>query len=132
MQFIFIFYLFEDDILTLKPSLPCSDEPTRPGKPDIVDYDNTMVKLEWTPPEKDGGRPITHYIIEIRDKLSVEWKEAVSTPDTTCACTVPNLKEGAIYNFRVRAANKAGVGEASEPTENHLCKHRNCEYFMNK
>ncbi|KAK7065507.1 Immunoglobulin like [Halocaridina rubra] len=101
------------------------DEPTRPGKPDIIDYDNTMVKLQWTPPEKDGGRPITHYHVEIKDKLSVEWKEVLQTPDTKCEATVPGLKEGMVYSFRVRAANKAGVGEASEPTDNHLCKHKN-------
>ncbi|XP_047491377.1 twitchin-like isoform X5 [Penaeus chinensis] len=101
------------------------DEPSRPGKPEIIDYDNKSVQLRWTPPEKDGGRPITHYHVEMKDKLSVEWKEVLQTPDTKCECTVPDLKEGTIYSFRVRAANKAGVGEASEPTENHLCKHKN-------
>lgn len=106
-----------------------TDEPGRPGKPDIIDYDNKMVILQWTPPENDGGRPITHYHIEVKDKLSVDWKEVVQTKDTKCEAEVPGLKEGTIYSFRVRAANKAGVGEASEPTDNHLCKHKNCESF---
>ena len=39
------------------------DEPSKPGKPEIVDYDNTKCDLKWAIPEKDGGRPITHYIV---------------------------------------------------------------------
>lgn len=88
-----------------------------------------MVVLRWTPPEKDGGRPITHYHIEMKDKHSLDWTEVVQTPDTNCEAMVPGLKEGTIYSFRVRAANKAGVGEASEPTDNHKCKHRNRECY---
>ena len=103
------------------------DEPGRPGKPDVIDYDNTMVVLQWTPPEKDGGRPITHYSIEYKEKLSMDWVKAVDTPDTKCEMTVPGLKEGTVYSFRVKAHNKAGCGEASEPSDNHLCKHKNCE-----
>ena len=49
-------------------------EPGKPGKPEIADYDNTMVKLKWTKPESDGGRPITHYVIEMKDKFS-DWTE---------------------------------------------------------
>lgn len=109
-------------------SLSHTDEPSRPGKPEIIDYDNTMVVLKWEPPEKDGGRPITHYVIEMKDKHSVEWKEVVTTKDHNPEAQVPGLKEGTVYSFRVKAANKAGVGEASEPTDNHLCKHKNSEF----
>ena len=51
-----------------------SDEPGKPGKPEITDYDNTMVKLKWEKPEKDGGRPILHYVVEQKDKFS-DWTE---------------------------------------------------------
>ena len=39
------------------------------------------------------------------------------------------LKEQMTYQFRVRAVNKAGKSEPSEPTGNHLCKHRNRTYM---
>jgi hypothetical protein len=36
-----------------------SDTPSAPGLPEIVDWDETMVKLKWEPPIRDGGAPIT-------------------------------------------------------------------------
>ena len=95
----------------------------------IEDYDNTMVDLVWERPSSDGGRPITHYIIEIRDKINSDWREAVVTKDDTLKARVPDLKEGTVYQFRVRGVNKGGIGEPSEPTDNHLCKHRNRKFI---
>lgn len=104
------------------------DEPGRPGKPSIVDYDNKSVSLKWPKPESDGGRPITHYTVEMKDKFSPDWIEVAKTEDSTPEVKVENLKEKQIYQFRVRAHNKAGASEPSEPTDNHLCKHKNCKY----
>lgn len=42
--------------------------PDRPGAPQATDWDKDHVDLEWTPPKKDGGAPITDYIIEKRPK----------------------------------------------------------------
>ena len=103
-----------------------ADEPGKPSKPEIEDYSISSATLTWIKPDTDGGRPLTHYIIEMREKLSVEWKEVMVTPDPTCKATVTGLKENQVVQFRVRAANKAGHGEASEPTDNHTVKHRNC------
>lgn len=86
--------------------------------------------LTWTKPDNDGGRPLTHYIVEMKDKLSVEWKEVFSTPDTACQATIDGLKENQVVQFRIRAVNKAGPGEPSESTENHVVKHRNRMYYF--
>ncbi|KAL1129846.1 hypothetical protein AAG570_012790 [Ranatra chinensis] len=100
------------------------DEPGKPGTPEIVDYDNKSVKLKWTKPESDGGRPIVCYSVEMKDKFSTDWVEVIKTEDDKCECTVEGLKENMTYQFRVRAHNKAGSGQPSEPTANHLCKHK--------
>lgn len=113
-------------LVTLKTFI--TDEPARPGKPEIIDYDNTMVCLKWAKPETDGGRPITHYVVEMKDKFAADWAEVAKTENDTPEAKVEGLKEKMVYQFRVRAVNKAGLSEPSEPTDNHLCKHRHCEY----
>ncbi|XP_011700590.1 PREDICTED: twitchin isoform X1 [Wasmannia auropunctata] len=111
----------EEAILAKNPY----DEPGKPGKPQIFDYDNVSVSLKWEKPKSDGGRPITHYTVEIKDKFAVDWVEVMKTTDSTPEAKVEGLKEKMVYQFRVRAHNKAGSSEPSEPTDNHLCKHRN-------
>ena len=81
--------------------------------------------LKWAKPQSDGGRPITHYTIEVKDKLSNDWVEVTKTEDDKCEGVVEGLKEKQVYQFRVRAHNKAGGGEPSDATDNHVCKHRN-------
>lgn len=101
------------------------DEPGKPGKPVIDDYDNQSVTLKWEKPSSDGGRPITHYTIEMKDKFSPDWMEVLKTENDKCEGKVPGLKEKQTYQFRVKAHNKAGTSLPSEPTDNHLCKHKN-------
>lgn len=108
--------------------LPISDEPGKPPRPEIIDYDNQSVTLKWEPPSTDGGRPITHYIVEMKDKFSMDWIQCHTTESPTPEAKVGGLKEKMVYQFRVKAVNKAGPGEASEPTDNHLCKHKNCKF----
>ena len=59
-----------------------SDEPSKPNNLEVTDWDLDMVEMAWTPPEKDGGSPISGYQIEYKDKFSKEWsKGAVSEID---------------------------------------------------
>lgn len=107
-----------------------SDPPGPPGKPVIADYDNMSASLTWAAPANDGGRPIIGYVVEMKDKFSADWIEVVKTTDTKTEYKVEGLKEKMIYQFRVRGVNKSGVGQASEPTDNHLCKHRNRMFII--
>lgn len=113
----------DDFILAKNPY----DEPGAPGKPDIIDYDNKSVTLKWAKPDSDGGRPITHYTVEVKDKFAADWSEIAKTDGPNPEVVVPGLKENMVYQFRVRAHNKSGASVPSEPTGNHLCKHRNCK-----
>lgn len=83
-----------------------------------------MVKLKWEPPIRDGGAPITGYIIEMKDKFGTSFVKAAEVEGPMCTGTVPRLEEGNQYQFRVRAVNKAGPGEPSEATNPHTAKAR--------
>ena len=106
--------------------------PSQPGEPKIVDFDNKSVTLRWEKPKSDGGRPISHYIIQKKDKFG-GWFDALITDDQNCVATidelearVPGLSEGKWYQFRVIAVNKAGESDPSPETKPHLCRHQTC------
>lgn len=95
-----------------------------PGLPELEDWDEHHVKLKWEPPIRDGGSPITNYIIEVMDKDSGEFVKAAETDGPICKGVVKKLEEGQQYKFRVRAVNKAGPSEPSEQTNWHTAKPR--------
>ena len=94
----------------------------------IDDWDNISVLLKWDPPVHDGGREITHYIVEQKGKYDIDFVEVLTTDQPVCEGGVGNLKEGQTYQWRVRAVNKAGKSKPSEPTPVHIAKHRNRKY----
>ncbi|XP_058812494.1 twitchin isoform X4 [Topomyia yanbarensis] len=104
--------------------IPFTNPPEAPGKPFVDDYGIDFAELKWEAPEKDGGRPITHYIVEFKNKFLSDWTECAKTETPDTVCKVPNLKAKVIYQFRVRAVNKGGASKASEPSDNHTVKHK--------
>lgn len=101
------------------------DEPSKPGTPEIKDYDTDFVELQWTRPESDGGSPITGYIIEKKDKYSPDWEKCAEVEGDVTTGKVPDLVEGQQYEFRVRAVNKAGPGVPSDSTPKHIARPKN-------
>ena len=117
-------------------SIFSTDPPSPPKEPGITDFDNQSVTLRWGKPSQDGGRPITHYVIQKKDRFG-GWFDALVTDDSTCSATidelearVPGLSEGKWYQFRVIAVNKAGESWPSFETKPHLCRHKNRKYCI--
>lgn len=88
-----------------------------------------MVELKWQPPKNDGGAPITGYIIERKERFGTTWDPAAEIQGAKPEGKVTGLIKGHQYEFRVKAINKAGEGEPSEPTKPHIAKARNCKHF---
>ncbi|CAB4056799.1 unnamed protein product [Lepeophtheirus salmonis] len=112
--------------------------PSEPKEPNIVDFDNQSVTLRWQKPSDDGGRPITHYIIQKKDKFG-GWFDALKTDDASCEARIdeleariPGLSEGKWYQFRIIAVNKAGESSPSFETKPHLCRHKNLTPSIDK
>ncbi|RUS90387.1 hypothetical protein EGW08_001882, partial [Elysia chlorotica] len=95
------------------------DKPEAPKRPEPVDITSSSVTLKWLPPPSDGGNAIFNYVVEYRPTSASRWKSAnpasAAAPDTSF--TVTTLEDGTVYEFRVAAENKAGVGPFSQPSE---------------
>ncbi|EJW78469.1 hypothetical protein WUBG_10622 [Wuchereria bancrofti] len=97
------------------------DEPGKPTNLTAVDWDKDYVDLEWEAPLNDGGAPIENYIVEKKDKFG-DWMPCVTIAGNMTKATAANLTPGETYQFRVRAVNKSGKGEPSDPTREIIAK----------
>ena len=106
-----------------------SDPPGAPGVPQIGEVKDGKVPLTWTPPEDDGGAPVTGYVLEYRPEGALKWvKVKANIPDP--AFTVTGLDDDTQYEFRVAAENKAGVGPCSEGTMPVKAKEEISKHFF--
>lgn len=104
------------------------DEPGKPGRPELKNWDKDFVDLEWTPPKDDGGAPIEKYIVQMRDKEGRQWIDVAKVPgDRTVAKVTDGIQEGHEYEFRIVAVNKAGPGEPSDTSKSVVAKPRFCK-----
>jgi hypothetical protein len=85
---------------------------TVPGAPTAVTAGarNGAVALSWTAPS-DGGSPITGYKVTTFEGATELGSASVSGSATSA--TVESLSNGAVYTFKVTAANANGNGAAS-------------------
>ena len=80
------------------------------------------VRLEWSPPESDGGSEIQRYEYRLKEGRG-EFGEWTSIPDSApdevnaSGYTVGGLGNGTVYAIEVRAVNAAGAGQVSEAVE---------------
>ena len=66
----------------------------------------------------------THIIQIPQEKFGSDWVEGKYIPGDVESGTIDGLTEGKSYEFRVRAVNKGGKGEPSEPTKPIIAKSR--------
>ncbi|GJQ70967.1 hypothetical protein Trydic_g883 [Trypoxylus dichotomus] len=96
------------------------DRPTRPGKPQLIaDTDGTpdVITIHWDRPLKDGGSPITGYLVEHRRTGSPHWVRATPLLVPFPELTLSGLEPGWRYQFRVCAENAVGLSDPSELSE---------------
>ncbi|XP_027861179.1 M-protein, striated muscle isoform X2 [Xiphophorus couchianus] len=81
--------------------------------------------LSWKQPTFIGGADITGYFVDYRevvDGVPGKWHEANVKAVSERAYRVSELRENRKYQFQVRAANMAGVGIPSMPSNTFLCE----------
>ena len=80
------------------------------------------MRLEWSPPESDGGTPILRFEYRLKEGLGAfgEWtpiEDSAPGEVNATGYTVGELGNGTVYVFEVRAVTAAGNGQVSEAVE---------------
>ncbi|ESO99750.1 hypothetical protein LOTGIDRAFT_141651 [Lottia gigantea] len=93
------------------------DVPYSPmGCPSVSEITSNAVSLAWYGPAYDGGSPITAYTVECCKGNSRKWTSLTNNCRNTFY-QAQSLEPNTQYCFRIRAGNKHGMSEASEPSE---------------
>lgn len=90
-----------------------SDPPSPPINLKETDVGIDFVILTWEPPLKDGGSPVTHYILELCEEKSDVFTKIATIKAFNLTYKVTGLKEIGYY-FAVSAQNDVGVSEPCE------------------
>lgn len=95
-------------------------KPDAPEAPKADRITKDSVTLSWRPPKNDGGSKLKGYIVQKKAKGDNDWSDVNSIPTSGTIYTVPKLKEGETYQFRVISVNDIGKSEPSKPSSNIL------------
>ncbi|XP_034998260.1 M-protein, striated muscle isoform X2 [Hippoglossus stenolepis] len=99
--------------------------PAPPFGISVLECVRDSMVLAWKQPSFIGGADISGYFVDYRevvDGVPGKWHEANIKAVSERAYRVSDLMENRKYQFQVRAANMAGVGIPSLPSDTFPCK----------
>lgn len=88
--------------------------PDAPETPEVTKIAKEEMTVQWSEPEKDGGKPITGYLLEKREEHAVRWSPVNKDPTPGTHFTVTGLIPLHDYQYRVKAVNEIGIGSPSK------------------
>lgn len=100
--------------LTLKVKV--LDSPGPPTRIEVKDVTKNSATVTWDIPENEGGAPVKHYVVDIRDISRKGWMR-LTDKCRRLSYKVSDLEEGGIYFFRVSGENDYGIGVPAETKE---------------
>ncbi|XP_012501321.1 PREDICTED: myomesin-2 [Propithecus coquereli] len=109
----------ESDAIRVQAALTV---PSHPYGITLLNCDGHSMTLGWKVPKFSGGAAILGYYIDKREVHHANWHEVNPSPLKDTIFTVEGLTEGSLYEFKIAAANLAGIGEPSDPSEHFKCE----------
>lgn len=109
----------ESSPIAVEPALAT---PSAPFGITMLSSDGSSITLAWKSPKHCGGSKVSAYYIDKRDADTLEWKEVNLAGISERVCTVDGLTDGVFYEFKIQAANMAGVGVPSAPSAPMKCE----------
>ena len=80
-------------------------------------YGDGWIKLDWDPPEDDGGMEVMFYILYFSAKIGDVWTDETSTTSMDTYFNHTDLENGRTYRYYLKAANSIGRSGVSETIE---------------
>uniref|UniRef100_W5NJL7 Myomesin 2a n=1 Tax=Lepisosteus oculatus TaxID=7918 RepID=W5NJL7_LEPOC len=96
--------------------------PSPPYGITLLYCDGHSMTLGWKHPKYSGGAKVTDYYIDQREVSHLHWRETHVAPIKERIYKVENLQESKIYEFKIQAANLAGVGLSSDTSDPFNCE----------
>ncbi|XP_064188960.1 M-protein, striated muscle isoform X2 [Anguilla rostrata] len=115
-------YSQESEAIEVKAAIA---SPTPPHDITVLESVRDSMVLGWKQPTFIGGADITGYFVDYREVIGGvpgQWHEGNIKAVSERAYRVEELKENMLYQFQVRAANMAGVGIPSMPSDTFKCE----------
>lgn len=95
-----------------------SDKPKPPqGKVEFLEKSGKCVKMKWKAPKDNGGKEVTHFIIERRIAGKRSWIKIGEIESKHTSFATDKVEEGKAYQFRILAVNSEGVSDPLETEE---------------
>ncbi|XP_053123582.1 immunoglobulin superfamily member 22 isoform X1 [Hemicordylus capensis] len=94
------------------------DKPKPPqGKVEFLEKSGKCVKMKWKAPKDNGGKQVTHFIIEKKMVGKKSWIKVGEVESKHTTFATDKVEEGKAYQFRILAVNSEGLSEPLETEE---------------
>ncbi|XP_054828720.1 immunoglobulin superfamily member 22 [Eublepharis macularius] len=94
------------------------DKPKPPqGKVEFLEKSGKCVKMKWKAPKDNGGKQVTHFIIERRISGKKSWIKIGEIESKHTTFATDKVEEGKAYQFRILAVNSEGLSDPLETEE---------------
>ncbi|CAM4567004.1 unnamed protein product [Lepidochelys olivacea] len=94
------------------------DKPKPPqGKVELLERTGKCIKMKWKAPRDNGGKQVTHFIIEKKMAGKKSWIKIGETDSKHTTFATDKVEEGKAYQFRIIAVNAEGLSDPLETEE---------------